>query len=321
MEYLPFGETLVEEHLNSNNSPYKFNAKELDEETGWYYYGARYYDPKWSIWLSVDPYANIYPASSPYFYVNNNPINAVDINGRYIIFIGGLRTTKGNADQQRWIGGYKIHSTDVYEYWSKDKNTFGRTDVNIAGYYQNKYNDNNVGFTSGSSHWNSQASQRMEEGRQKAKHFHKMVQDGTIVLADDETIKIISHSQGGAHASGFAEELRKYVDECGGQIYNIEVMEYITPHQPTDIAHPKGIPGIQYSHENDQVSSRNYLPNGGTEFGKIPGINDDNFHHGNIMGGSGQPRANIFTRGGHNVTDNDEFIKKGEGGIRSPRNF
>jgi hypothetical protein len=29
-------------------------------------------------------------------------------------------------------------------------------------------------------------------------------------------------------------------------------------------------------------------------------------------GTEGQPRANIFTRGGHNVTDTDEFIKKGE---------
>lgn len=36
VEYLPFGETLVEEHLNSNNSPYKFNAKEFDAETGNY---------------------------------------------------------------------------------------------------------------------------------------------------------------------------------------------------------------------------------------------------------------------------------------------
>jgi RHS repeat-associated protein len=45
MGYLPFGETLVDEHLNSNNSPFRFNAKELDEETGYYYYGARYYDP------------------------------------------------------------------------------------------------------------------------------------------------------------------------------------------------------------------------------------------------------------------------------------
>ena len=52
MEYFAFGETFVEEHRSSNNSPYKFNGKELDEETGWYYYGARYYDARTSVWLS-----------------------------------------------------------------------------------------------------------------------------------------------------------------------------------------------------------------------------------------------------------------------------
>src|SRR5690606_16119488 len=81
MEYLPFGETLVEEHLNSYNSPYKFNAKEFDAETGWYYYGARYYNPKWSIWLSVDPLAEKYLSWSPYNYTFQNPIRYVDPTG------------------------------------------------------------------------------------------------------------------------------------------------------------------------------------------------------------------------------------------------
>ncbi len=81
MEYLPFGETLVEEHLNSHNSPYKFNAKEFDAETGWYYYGARYYNPKWSIWLSVDPLAEKYSGWSPYNYTLQNPINFTDPTG------------------------------------------------------------------------------------------------------------------------------------------------------------------------------------------------------------------------------------------------
>ena len=35
--------------------PYLFNGKELDTETGLYYYGARYYDPRVSLWLNVDP--------------------------------------------------------------------------------------------------------------------------------------------------------------------------------------------------------------------------------------------------------------------------
>jgi uncharacterized protein RhaS with RHS repeats len=43
---LPFGETMAEQLPSTlYKSPYKFNGKELDAETGLYYYGARYYDP------------------------------------------------------------------------------------------------------------------------------------------------------------------------------------------------------------------------------------------------------------------------------------
>lgn len=56
-EYIAFGETLFEEHLVNPKMPYLFNGKELDSETGLYYYGARYYDPKTSLWLNVDPLA------------------------------------------------------------------------------------------------------------------------------------------------------------------------------------------------------------------------------------------------------------------------
>src|SRR5699024_1905644 len=66
------------------NSPYKFNGKELDDETGNYYYGARYYNPKWSIWLSVDPLAGDYPGWSPYNYTLQNPVKLVDPDGRSV---------------------------------------------------------------------------------------------------------------------------------------------------------------------------------------------------------------------------------------------
>ncbi len=82
MEYLPFGELLVDEHTNSYNSPFKYNGKEFDEETGNYYYGARYYDPRTSIWLSVDPEFAKFPSWSPYNYTLNNPINLIDPDGR-----------------------------------------------------------------------------------------------------------------------------------------------------------------------------------------------------------------------------------------------
>ncbi len=267
----------------------------------------------------MDPLAEKYPGFSPYVYVANNPVNAIDPDGRYIIFIGGLRLWHRARDQAghsyNGLGGKTgIYKTDVTKYWrtyDNDNNAFGR-EVDLVDYYQKKYNDSNIVFTSGSSFWNSQASDRRLDGIEKAKLFHKMVKDCDISLDPGEKIKIISHSQGGAHAAGYAEQLMSYKDEKGNPLYNIEVMEYITPHQPTDINHPSGVTGIQYSHENDQVSSRNYLPNGGSKFGIINGIEIDNFYHGNIMGGNGQPNANIFTRGGHNVTDNDWFIKKNE---------
>ena len=82
LEYFAFGETFVEEHSNRKHTPYKFNGKELDEETGLYYYGARYYDARTSIWLAVDPLAEMYPAWNPYNYTMNNPINMIDPDGR-----------------------------------------------------------------------------------------------------------------------------------------------------------------------------------------------------------------------------------------------
>src|SRR5690606_3394436 len=83
MEYLPFGELLIDEHLNSHNSPFKFNAKELDPETGNYYYGARYYSQKYNLMLSVDPMYDLYPSFSPYAYTLQNPLRYVDPTGMY----------------------------------------------------------------------------------------------------------------------------------------------------------------------------------------------------------------------------------------------
>ncbi len=80
--YIPYGEVFVEERNGSWTSPYLFNAKELDEETGLYYYGARYLDPAGAKWLSVDPMWNNDPDKTPYNYCLNNPVKMVDPDGR-----------------------------------------------------------------------------------------------------------------------------------------------------------------------------------------------------------------------------------------------
>ena len=65
-------------------TPYKFNGKEKDEETGLYYYGARYYTPELSLWLNVDPLSDKYPSLSPFIYCAGNPIRLIDPDGRDI---------------------------------------------------------------------------------------------------------------------------------------------------------------------------------------------------------------------------------------------
>jgi RHS repeat-associated protein len=78
IQYLPFGELFVSQRNTSFDSRYKFTAKELDNETNYSYFGARYYDSDISIWLSVDPLADKYPSFGPYVYCYNNPVLFID---------------------------------------------------------------------------------------------------------------------------------------------------------------------------------------------------------------------------------------------------
>lgn len=83
LAYMPFGETLAEQQNGTSYySPFKFSAKEKDLETGYSYFGARYYSPELSVWLSVDPLSDDYPHQSPYAYCSNNPVMRVDPDGR-----------------------------------------------------------------------------------------------------------------------------------------------------------------------------------------------------------------------------------------------
>ena len=91
---------MMEQHSYTGDytNRYKFNGKELDEETGFYYYGARYYNPKFSIWLSTDPLAEKFPNVSPYVYCINNPINVIDPDGRDIIVLSHGPRGKTSVD-------------------------------------------------------------------------------------------------------------------------------------------------------------------------------------------------------------------------------
>ena len=94
--YLPYGELLVNEHSSTEELPYKFNGKELDEEMGLYYYGARYMNPKTSLWYGVDPLAEKYPSVDGYEYCVGNPVKLIYRDGKKIDLSNMSKQEKNN---------------------------------------------------------------------------------------------------------------------------------------------------------------------------------------------------------------------------------
>ena len=84
VEYFPYGEVWRDPRSDVNASPMKgqrflFTGKELDEETGLQYFGARYYDPVRVRWANPDPLFLALAATRPgglsvYRYAAANPL-------------------------------------------------------------------------------------------------------------------------------------------------------------------------------------------------------------------------------------------------------
>jgi RHS repeat-associated protein len=111
LEYTPYGELWIDWRSDTapeDTTPFRFTGQILDPETGLYYFGARYLDPKTSRWLGVDPamaeYVPVAPVNDEakkhnqnlpglggvfnfvnlhvYHYAGNNPVKYVDPDGR-----------------------------------------------------------------------------------------------------------------------------------------------------------------------------------------------------------------------------------------------
>jgi RHS repeat-associated protein len=124
---LPFGETMLEQMDGSYNNPYKFNAKELDEDTGLYYYGARYYNPRLSIWYGVDPLFEKYPEISPYVYTADNPVKYTDPDGKdFILAILGMFTKSRTVSKMEVRATIYITGANASAARAKELNTRAR---------------------------------------------------------------------------------------------------------------------------------------------------------------------------------------------------
>ena len=87
MDYYPFGAQFCNGVTDSNVQSRRYNGKELDKMHGLdtYDYGARQYDPILGRWDRVDPLCEKYYSISPYAYCANNPVNAIDPDGKEVL--------------------------------------------------------------------------------------------------------------------------------------------------------------------------------------------------------------------------------------------
>ena len=101
IHYLPYGQLLANQQATGYDERYKFTGKERDAESGYDYFGARFYWSLFKHWTSPDPLLDKYLYISPYAYCAWNPVKFVDPDGRstkvvrndddtYMVFGGDL---------------------------------------------------------------------------------------------------------------------------------------------------------------------------------------------------------------------------------------
>ena len=149
IEYLPYGEVFLERLHSSDPSqpfyatPYRFNGKELDEETGLYYYGARYMNPRLSIWYATDPLQEKYPNITSYCFSMNSPICVFDADGNEVIWQLGrsMRRISGSLIKT------KAYNTVYKRFIKNQDNVFIRkSSDNYFGYapVEREHNGRNI---------------------------------------------------------------------------------------------------------------------------------------------------------------------------------
>jgi RHS repeat-associated protein len=83
-DFYPFGMVMEGRSINNGQADtrFKFTSKERDTESGYDYFGARYYDARVGRWMAVDALAEKYPDLGPYTYVEDSPTTSLDPNGK-----------------------------------------------------------------------------------------------------------------------------------------------------------------------------------------------------------------------------------------------
>lgn len=219
--------------------------------------------------MSIDPHCEKYYSISPYVYCMNNPVNAIDPDGKLVLFINGMHN--GDGGQSKYWGGMdKLAMKHLNDY---NKLYFDGSMGGAEGLFNGIMSDKILGPHNLKS---LNAKDRYTAGYNEGAAFASYILDQ---LTDGETIKVITHSMGAAYAKGMIQALiDKGVDPS---LFAFEAD--FAPFQPTKQVAVNGIETFQFTNKKDQVANNRLL---GSPFGKIEGAsilsvdNDKNKGHG-----------------------------------------
>ena len=105
----------------------------------------------------------------------------------------------------------------------------------------------------------------------------KKIRSGEYKLEEDETIKIIGYSMGGAYAAGMAYALMQDPEYA----HLLQFVDYLAPYQPKGFSHPNGVLGRQFVSSRDWIASNFKIENVTLKdgnFGIIGHFLNDDFH-------------------------------------------
>ena len=284
-DYDPFGSSF--EHVNVAQNRYLYNGKELQDQAiggtpfGWYDYGARFYDPELGRWHVMDGKAELYWHVTPYAYALNTPNNAIDPNGHIVVFINGNHYGDGGKaaywrQYETTFKGYEpVGSRYAGVYEKREVYAFDKEVMDRLGDHKAIYRDGAVGgwaplnHLTGGSYSNTRQYSGYCQGLEDAPAIIDNLErdkSGNII----ESIKIITHSMGGAYGKGYVLAIIEYAKKHGINSNLIAFEADFAPFQPGGQTAVNGVPTFQFSNDNDPVANNSLL---GSPFARIKGAN------------------------------------------------
>jgi RHS repeat-associated protein len=185
---------------------YGFQGQEMDDEIkgegNSVNYKYRMHDPRVGRFFAVDPLASNYPHNSPYAFSENVVINAIELEGLELFFVNGYRGYyAGESSEQDMISYWDVESDFV----GTVSNYFNQTDI--------RYADGHLHDDKGSPF--SSPKHRMANGFIE---MTEMLENGGLVLDNNEPVTFVGHSQGNAHSIGMMIAIMVFQDKYNANL-------------------------------------------------------------------------------------------------------